>query len=131
MIMTKLNLTLTKYKLHILISFLFILGLYHLLMCLVKQNAFNLSAEDIRKTKFIFIRFYHVSYSSLIGLGISFKWSKKINWIWLYLGFRILYAILRAFSVVDDIFTKTLTDGLSFGLLLIAILLILGHEKSK
>lgn len=129
-IMMRLNRILTKYKLSLLLTVLFILGSYHLLMTLIKLNAFNLNEESILKTKFILIRFYHFSYSMLIGLGISYKWSKSINWIWLYLVFRIIYTFSRLIPVVDKTVSNTLIDGLSFGLLII-IILILSVKKSK
>jgi hypothetical protein len=99
-------------------------------MTLVKLNVFNLNEEAIPKVTFILIRFYHFSYSMLIGLGISFKWAKNINWIWLYLTFRIIYTFSRLIPIIDDIVSKTLIDGLSFGILIIVILLIFRNEKN-
>jgi hypothetical protein len=99
-------------------------------MSLIKENAFNLNEDEIGKAKFILIRFYHMCYSFLIGLGFSFNWIKKFNWIWLYLGFRLAYAVLRIFPKIDEIFSKTLMDGLSCGILIIVILLIFRNEKN-
>jgi hypothetical protein len=127
--MKKLNQILTKYKLIIVISILFVLGAYHLLMCLVKENVFNLNEESIKTTKFILIRFYHISHNLLIGFGFAFSWSKIFRWIWLYIGFRLIYTISLTIPIVREALSKTLTDGLSFGILIIVIVLILRNEK--
>ena len=128
--MKKLSQTLTKYKLSILITIIFILGSYHLLMSLVKENVFNLSVDELAKTKFILIRFYHVSCMLLIGIGFSFTWSKRLNWIWLYLVFRLAYTIVRVIPSIDKMLSKTVMDGLSYGLLIIVVLMILRNEES-
>lgn len=127
--MKKLNQILTKNKLLILITLLFILGSYHLLMTLVKENAFNLNKEEIAKVKFILIRFYHASTLLLIGFGFSFNWSKVINWIWLYLGFRLIYTFSLTIPIIKNILSKTLADGLSFGIIIIVLLLILNRKN--
>ncbi len=126
--MTKLNLILIKYKLQIVITLLFILGLYHLSMSLVKEGIFGLSEYKLEQVKFILIRFYHFSILSLIGFGFSFKWRKVINWIWLYIGFRLIYTVSLIIPSVKEILVKTLMDGLSFGILIIVILLVLRNE---
>jgi len=128
--MKKLSQILTKYKLQIVVSILFVLGLYHLLMSLVKENVFNLNENEISKVKFILIRFYHVSYSLLIGFGFSFTWSKRINWIWLYLGFRLLYTISLLVPIIREVLSKNVMDGLSFGILIIVIILIFRNERN-
>lgn len=128
--MKKFSQILINNKLYIVITILFILGLYHLLMCLVKLNSFNLDREQISTIKPILIRFYHLSYNLLIGFGFLYAWSKRLLWIWLYVGFKIVYGLLLFIPLVRESFNKSLIDGLGFGIIIIVILLIIRNEES-
>lgn len=127
MMKMKFNQTQIKY---FLVSILFILGLYHLLMCLAKLNAFYMDKESLSLFKHILTRFYHLSWAFLVGLGISFKLAKVYNWLWLYLGSKIIYNILTFVPTIKIALNKSLLDGLYFGILIIVILLILRNEES-
>lgn len=123
------NLNNNKFK--ILITALFVLGIYHLLMFGLKWNVFNMPKEQINDIKPILHRFYHLSYNIIIVLGFLYKWKKKVLWILLYFGFKIIYNILLFIEPIKNALHDSLYDGISFGVLIIVALLILGNEKSK
>lgn len=121
------NLRQNKHK--IIVSLLFVLGFYHLVMCLFKLNAFNLNAYEIKLFKLVFYRVYHVSYNLLIGFALLYSWCKKYQWIWLYLGIKILYNMITLIKPIREFLHASIIDGFGCGVLVVVILLILSNEK--
>jgi len=118
-------------KFKILITALLILGAYHLFMFGLKWNVFNISIDKINEIKPILYRFYHLSENIIICLGFLYVWNKKVLWILLYFGFKIVYNILLFIPVIKEALHSSLFDGVSFGVLIIIILLIIRNEKSN
>jgi hypothetical protein len=130
MTMMKMKFSQTQIK-HILISVLFILGLYHSLMCLAKMNAFHMDKESLALFKHILTRFYHLAWALMAGFGLSFSWKKLYNWIWLYLGSKVVYNIITLAPKIKTALNKSLLDGFYIVILIIVILLILRNEKDS
>lgn len=112
----------------IFLTLLFILGLYHFLMCLIKADAFNLNEESITLFRHILTRFYHISTLSFMGIGLIWKFEKVYYWSFLYIGFRLLYNFITFNPDIKEVLNKSLLDGIFFGLLIIVILLIFANK---
>lgn len=95
------------------------------------MNAFNIDADKMNIIKPILYKVYHISYNLLIGLGFVYCWNKYIRWIWLYVGFKITWNLLMFISVISKAMSKSLVDGLGFGLLIIVIIFMLRNAKDN
>lgn len=87
--------------------------------------------EQLNDIKQVLYRFYHLSENIIICLGFLYQWNKIVLWILPYFGFKIIYNILLFIDPVKEALHSSLIDGVSFGLLIIVILLILRSEKDS
>ena len=127
MMKTKFSRNLIKYTF---VAILFVLGMYHLLMCLAKLNAFDMNKESLLLFKHVLTRFYHLGWALMAGIGITFTLRKSYNWAWLYIGSKVVYNVLTFIPSVKEALNRSLLDGFYLGLLIIVILLILRNENS-
>ena len=112
-------------KFYILISLLFILGLYHLLIIGIKTDIIYLD-----NLKPILYRFYHLDYNLFVVIGFVFRWNKKHLKVLWYFGFKILYNILLFVPILADWFHKSLIDCFGLVILIILIIMFIRNEKT-